>query len=350
VGADGSSASGDRQPVAEERPVRASASYQTISLEVEARHLAERLMNDTRSRAAIVITTRPSQTQPWIDPDEVRNEVGDGPEILFIATDRAQHQFVRSMPHGHGLECSNARVYWPNLTLMGDGRRHPLIRDNLPDPVGRLREGYISGPKFDLDNPGGKVERKPSELSYVDRVAALLGANAKLTTERDQAKARAARLDRKLKGQPDRRSRQAERDGATAEPDVDREFRELIFDMWLNMHTARERPAFPLRRFRIGRRFLDSVKTLPPDAARRVPRVSTVVLCGRAHEVGDYEPHQIGAGTSSGSGVLRRSNDGAVAMRCRIGGSHRLHWWAGDDTSVDLAIVVHADSHDIPED
>jgi hypothetical protein len=350
MGAEGMAASGDSERAVDDRPVHASAPHQTVSLEVEARQHAERLMNDARKRPAIVITTRPSQTQPWIDPHEIRELLGDGPEILFLAEDRALHQFVRAVPHGFGLEWSNARIYWPNFTLLCDGKRHPLVRDSGADPVGRLREFYVSGPKFDLANPGGKVERKPSELGYVDRLSALLGANANLTSERDQAKQRAARAERKLSGRPDRRRRQAERDGTEPERDLDREFREAVAEIWLDLHGPDERRRFPLRGYSLGRRFLESAEALPPEVVRRLPRVCAVVLCGRANELGDYEPHQIGAGTSAGSGVLTRSADGAIAMRCRVGGSHRLHWWACTDTRIDLALVVHADSHEIPDD
>jgi hypothetical protein len=345
-----SGAKGTGQPTADQPAVRASPPHQTISGEVEARSLAERLASDTRARPAIVITTRPSQTQPFIDPYEVRESVGDGADIFFLANDRSLHAFVRSMPERHGLEWSNARIYWPNFKLIGRGEGHPLIREHQPDPVGWLRDRYHGGPRFDLSSPGGKVERKASELSYVDRISALTAANGRLTTERDQAKERATRLERKVKGQRDRRTRQAERDGVTPQADVDREFREEIFGVWLELHAPAERHIHPLRGYRLGRKFLGSVDVLPPDVASRLPRVCAVVLCGRAHEVGDYEPHQLGSGSSSGSGVLVRSRDGAVAMRCRVAGSHRLHWWACSDASVELASVVPRDRHEIPED
>lgn len=331
--------------------VRASQPHQTISGEVEARSLAERLASDTRTRPAIVITTRPSQTQPFIDPHEVREAVGDGADIFFLANDRSLHAFVRSMPERHGIEWSNARIYWPNFKLIGRGEGHPLIREHQPDPVGWLRDRYHGGPRFDLSRPGRKVQRKPSEKSHVDRISALMAANSRLTTERDQAKERAARLERQAKkGGRDRRTRQAERDGVTQQADVDREFREEIFHVWLDLHAADERHAHPLRGYRLGRKFFGSVEALAPDVARRLPRVCAVVLSGRAHEIGDYQPHQLGSGSGSGASVRVRSRDGATAMRCHVAGSHRLHWWACKDTSVELAIVAPRDSLDIPED
>ena len=344
------------------------STYKTVDGEAAARELAAWLAGDWRDRAAIVITTRPSQTRPFIDPDEIREalqigpadeadpEAGeDGPEIFFLANDRALHAFNRSMPERHGIEWSNARLYWPNFALMGRGEGHPIIREHLPDPIGWLHARYIGGPRFDVEMPGRKVRRKPGELSHVDRMTALMGAHARLRAELDRTRSRATRAERRAKAAPSRRSRQAERDGtasagAEAPTDADREFREEIHSAWLDLHRAEERCEHQLSAYRLGRRFLESVAALPPEVARRLPRACTVVLCRRVGQLGDYQPHQLGMNSSGGSGARVRTSDSATAMGCRVAGSHELRWWACKGGVIELAVVVRRDDDTMPED
>ena len=336
----------------------------TIDGEADARELAAWLAGDNRERAAIVITTRPSQTQPFLDPDEIADVLqlgpdpdepeaeNDGPELFFIANDRALHVFNRSMPEKHGIEWSNARLYWPNFALIGRGEGHPIIREHRPDPIGWLRDRYIGGPRFDLEMPGRRLRRKPSELSHIDRMTSLMGAYARARGEAEHQRARAERAERKARRAPSRRSRQAERDGAAGGPaapaDADREFREEIFGVWLDIHRPDERTAYPLHNYRLGSGFLASVEDLPADVARRLPRACTIVLCGRIANVGDYQPYQLGLNANSGSGQRTRAIDHAVAMGCKLG-SHELRWWACRGGDIHLAIVAPRGSDSMPE-
>jgi hypothetical protein len=352
------------QDAAAEPEPRRVALCRTIDSEVDARELAVWLAGDSRDRAAIVITTRPSQTRPFLEPAEIAEALqlgpdeadpaaeDDGPELFFLACDRALHAFNHSMPEKYGIEWSNARLYWPNFKLMGRSEGHPIIRENKPDPIGWLRARYTGGPRVDLEMPGRRVRRKPGELSHIDRMTALMGALAQSRAEVERQRERAGRAERT--GRRSRRSRQAERDGGSAAADqvtdVDREFREEIFGIWLDIHRPEERVEFPLRNYRLGSSFLESVAGLPSDVARRVPRACAVVLCGRVAQVGDYQPYHLGLNPQGGSGQRVRASDVAAAMGCRVAGSHELRWWARKGGDIDLTIVVPRDSPLMPED
>jgi hypothetical protein len=102
-----------------------------ISTEIEARDLAHRVLTPGRRLWPIVVLTIPSgQRDPFGDPDEIKDAVGDLAEVVLMPTSDVSWAFSHEMP-------SATQVYG------GAGRVYPVDHGWVVDPTrSRLRFAY----------------------------------------------------------------------------------------------------------------------------------------------------------------------------------------------------------------
>ncbi|MEU5529316.1 hypothetical protein ABZ744_20495 [Micromonospora chersina] len=107
------------------------ADVRRIDTEPDARDLAHRVLTPGRRRWPIVVLTIPDgQQEPFGDPHEVKDAVGDLAEVVLMPTSDVSWAFSREMPQG-------TQVYG------GAGRVYPLDHRWVADPArSRLRFAY----------------------------------------------------------------------------------------------------------------------------------------------------------------------------------------------------------------
>ncbi|MCP3785317.1 hypothetical protein NLX85_18310 [Micromonospora sp. A3M-1-15] len=107
------------------------ADVRRIDTEPDARDLAHRVLTPGRRRWPVVVLTIPAgQQEPFGDPHEVKDAVGDLAEVVLMPTSDVSWAFSREMPQG-------TQVYG------GAGRVYPLDHRWVADPArSRLRFAY----------------------------------------------------------------------------------------------------------------------------------------------------------------------------------------------------------------
>jgi hypothetical protein len=107
------------------------ADVDRISSEPEARDLAHRVLTPGRRLWPVVVLTIPAgQKEPFGDPDEIKEAVGDLAEVVLMPTSDVSWAFSREMPPG-------TQVYG------GAGRVYPVDHGWVADPArSRLRFAY----------------------------------------------------------------------------------------------------------------------------------------------------------------------------------------------------------------
>ena len=98
----------------------------TIGDEAAAIMLAERLNGPDRDRPIVVVTTPSGRAEPWIDADEIGEEVGDVAEIVLMPTGAHSWAFSHRMPDQTQVYGGAGRVYPVGLDWVNDVRRSPL--------------------------------------------------------------------------------------------------------------------------------------------------------------------------------------------------------------------------------
>jgi hypothetical protein len=120
----------------------------------------------------------------------------------------------------------------------------------------------------------------------------------------------------------------------------------------LERSTEADRRARPPLRFRIGARFLATLRELEGISEAKVVDVCAEVVLGVAERNAGREMHPLGDGASSVAPRLRE-RDGAKAWRCALQiktpSARRLHWWRLTDGSIEFASVNRHDDFAIPE-
>jgi predicted RNA-binding protein with RPS1 domain len=115
-----------------------------------------------------------------------------------------------------------------------------------------------------------------------------------------------------------------------------------------------DRFRYPLARMRVGRAFLDALRSLEGIDIMKVVEVGAQVASGRAHEIPARLVHELTAGVGGRSIV--RPSDGAKAWRCalQVGtpSARRLHWWAIPQPGgvvIEFASVAVHDDYSMPQ-
>lgn len=323
------------------------------------RALAERVLDLGRREATVLLTTRPAQTVPALDPDDVRSIVGLDVEIYVVPSGPLTRELERLLPpklHAFG---GAARIWWPGVGPASDPHDHPLVHDpyqvygskslddfkrafqrGAPDQPARVDDPRISVLEHDRATARAAVERLRRALISVE-------------AERDRALERAASSERRLRDAR-RAARVAARRGSdTVTPaDPEASFHELVVRAWIGALSPDDQQSHPLRGYRLGEAFQRSVDALGEIDAARVAWVCAMVACRRAGELDGLAAHPLRTGPG-GNDPQRVRADGARAMRCALKrfkpSAPRLHWWELPDGTVAFASVQRHDDMSIPD-
>lgn len=119
-----------------------------------------------------------------------------------------------------------------------------------------------------------------------------------------------------------------------------------VYLAWASRIPAGDKAARPLREYRVGPVFLDSLETLEGVRRGKVVDVVVEVLTGLAKEMEGRDLHRLRTGDSGGS-PYRVREDGAVGWRAALqretASARRLHYWECPDGTVELSRVVKHD-------
>ncbi len=126
-------------------------------------------------------------------------------------------------------------------------------------------------------------------------------------------------------------------------------FHEEVRRAWIATYTAQEREKWVLNSagWSMGERFISSLDGMKDSQLRRLFRLVTHIISGRAQVESVIEVHPLREGENSNDSAVTRS-DGAVCMRAYVEQgvpqSRRLHYWKGPDNSIELSrVVLHDD-------
>ena len=92
----------------------------------EARSLAAHLLDRSRLRPCVVISTAAGQAEPYADVDKILTDVGDLGEVYVLATGEASWAFSNEMPEKTQVYGGASRVYPVDLSRREDPLRSPL--------------------------------------------------------------------------------------------------------------------------------------------------------------------------------------------------------------------------------
>lgn len=126
-------------------------------------------------------------------------------------------------------------------------------------------------------------------------------------------------------------------------------FREEVRRAWIATYSPQERQKWVLgdSGWSMGDRFISSLNGMKDSQLRRLFRLVTHIVSGRAQGEDVIEVHPLRAGENSSDPAVTRS-DSAVCMRAYVEQgvpqSRRLHYWKGTDNSIELSrVVLHDD-------
>ena len=92
----------------------------------EARALADRLLIPGRRWPVVVVTIPSNQTEPYVDAERVKREIGDLGEVLVLPTSDASWAFSNRMPPMTQVYGGAGRVYGVDHDWVADPYRSPL--------------------------------------------------------------------------------------------------------------------------------------------------------------------------------------------------------------------------------
>lgn len=92
----------------------------------EARSLAAHLLDGSRLRPCVVVSTAAGQAEPYADVDKILTDVGDLGEVYVLATGEASWAFSNEMPQKTQVYGGASRGYPVDLSWRDDPLRSPL--------------------------------------------------------------------------------------------------------------------------------------------------------------------------------------------------------------------------------
>lgn len=126
-------------------------------------------------------------------------------------------------------------------------------------------------------------------------------------------------------------------------------FSEEVRRAWIATYTAQEREKWALdsTSWTIGKRFISSLDGMKDSQLRRLFRLVTHIVSGRAQVENVIDVHPLREGENASDLAVTRS-DGAVCFRAYVEQgvpqSRRLHYWKGPENLIELSrVVLHDD-------
>ena len=115
---------------------------------------------------------------------------------------------------------------------------------------------------------------------------------------------------------------------------------------WGNRTAPGERGRWPLREYRLGDDFIESLNPLDEGQLSKAIRTCVDAITGRDREIPARELHRLRTGEGGGDSYVVRE-DGARCMRSsveqNVAGARRLHYWELPGGGVELGRIVHHD-------
>jgi hypothetical protein len=273
--------------------------------EEDGEQLAAEVLDGTRKRPIVCLSSRAGEDEPAFDPQAVRRIVGDQAILRGVRTGPASRYLDDLLPEHFGVFGGAARIWWPGVDEFDDPRRHPLILD---------KQGRYGTRALEILTEGFRAGAPPYDKRRRDRLQA----------------PRAA--------EPERLSGIAIPDAVVR--DRTRTHHLLIVAAWLardNDAGRRDRPMGPLA---IGERYLASLGAIRD----RIDAPTMAVLAARiaSGKPGEADDLRVGAELDDAGTQVIREDDGALGWSCRIPDlpGARLRWWTREDGAVELRDVV----------
>lgn len=231
-------------------------------------------------------------------------------------------------------------------------------RLRAPEPL------YPGGPPFPPRASGARagapatddteaLRRLRDENLQLERQLQELGAQRQdLIEERTEQRMRIQELKRDLETER-ARSRELERLvlGGVDPAESEASFRHAVARLHETLYTSSDRESHPLQDYRLGPRFLETVRALEGFQVAKIVEVCVHVLSGRHDAVPGKRIHPLKAGDSGPQRV--RAIDGAKGWRCALQvespQARRLHWWVLRGGTIELASVNLHDDLTVPE-
>ncbi|WP_454157714.1 hypothetical protein [Microbacterium lacticum] len=244
-------------------------------------------------------------------------------------------------------EAEASRGWHPPAPISADGA--PV--DHLADEVKALRSEI-----GDLRGAFGRLARDlraGTDLESLDRLrdeAAQLSSELHRERSRREEGARMiARLTQELREAraPREQTTVTARTSREDWPDSESWVRHEIDIAWASRVTASEKARYPVRAYRIGPRFADSLSMLDPAQFTKAMRAAVDVVTGRVAVVPGRDLHRLRDGSGGDDPYVVRA-DGAKCWRASIENNapsaRRLHYWQLTDGGIELSrVVVHDD-------
>lgn len=325
------------------------------------RSLVERLLDPKRVTPIVALSSRAGEREPAISPEEARQAIGDGPEIVSLPTGPLTFLLAELLSNELGVFGGAARIWWPGLTVESHPLDHPLIYERHgvygTKAIKRLGDSYVQRDYADPPRAGAdaRVDLLKEQLSrseaaiaelreaLADRTARMSKLQEALESARQRARDLSAVKSAESNGTPNGRL-----PGGSAE-DL---FLRQLFEAWIADTTTDDRRERPLSPFSLGKEFLGSIAGVEIPV-ERVARACSWIASRKGPDAGGLRPHAFREGRGGEDPQRRRKSDGALAWRAalKVGSpaAPRLHYWSRPDGVIEFASVNFHDDYSIPE-
>lgn len=319
--------------------------------------LAREVLDGERDYPVVCLTSRRGQLDPALDPEEVRDAVGENAFLCVVPTGSLTYRLKELLPPMLDVYEGAARIWWPGVSGASAPADHPLVQDrygvygskSMADLARAFRRGPPARQGGGSKDPriGHLIEERDTAVARAKELAVRVAA---LEAEFAQVRQRAASAERALREER-KRTQETPSERASGERPIEPEadLYLMIVSEWLKTGPS-ERTEHPLAPFSLGSEFLDSLAAVREIPESRVAHICSRVEAGTAHEYDGLQVHPLRAGPG-GSDPQRVRGDGAEGWRCAIKrgapSAPRLHYWVLPGGSVEFAKVVRHDDFSI---
>lgn len=131
--------------------------------------------------------------------------------------------------------------------------------------------------------------------------------------------------------------------------DKEEQLRHDIYTAWAHRIPAPDKPSFPLHRYTLGRRFIESFDAHTPRMRAKALKALVDLLTGRAKTMPARAIHVLRTGTAATEPAVTRNADGAVCWRMAVekgtAAARRIHYWEIPGGTIELHDLVTHETH-----
>lgn len=159
------------------------ASVGLVSSNLDAEILAQELLEPTRSRPLVLISTPAGHTAPWIDAEKILESVGGMAIVVVLATAGASWRLAELLPPGAQVYGGAGRVYPPDPSWSRKLDSIPIRFAYAEEDCERATTSLISD-AMQAVHAIGKVEHPPGTVVATGEVRALYPSRAVVRLDR----------------------------------------------------------------------------------------------------------------------------------------------------------------------